>query len=305
MKVVVFACQQIGVDFIRFLSTQDSVEISLVVTYELPLDETYGYESVSKFCNEKKITVINPKSVSDSVVEEVIAINPDVIFSIYYRKILPPALIELPEIGCINIHPSLLPFYRGPIPTAWAIQNGERQFGITVHLMDSGIDTGPILIQESHDILDDETGFELYTRAMKLGAKILADNFSSLIDPNRFLRPQKGVGSYFGKKNGKCFMERKKSVTDIRNLIRVHAKPFNPAETILFNKYFLINKVSIFDMPETPLQGAGRIVRVFGNGKFVVSCSDGYLLVEDYEIAPKINEKEAVIYLKEGNRFEC
>jgi methionyl-tRNA formyltransferase len=304
MKAVVFACQQIGVDFLRFLKIHNNVEIELVITYELALDATYGYESVIKFCNDQNLNVVNPKSVNEGLVDKIISIKPDVIFSIYYRKILPPALIELPVLGCINIHPSMLPFYRGPVPTAWAIQNGEQRFGITVHLMDLGIDTGPILIQELYEILEDETGYELYTRAMKLGARILIDNFEYLVSEKRDPTPQVGVGSYYGKKNGKCIIDWKMSAIDIRNLIRVHAKPFNPAETILFNKYFLINKVSIIDIPNRPLQGAGKIVQVFDNGKFVVSCSDGYLLVEDFEIAPQLNEFDAAIYLKEGNRFE-
>lgn len=304
MKVVVFACQQIGVDFLKFLLLRDDVVISLVLTYELPLDATYGYESVLEFCNENNLNAINPKSVSSDIIKEIISIEPDVIFSIYYRKILPPVLIDLPALGCINIHPSMLPFYRGPVPTAWAIQNGEQQFGITVHLMDSGIDTGPILIQESYEIMQNETGYELYTRAMKLGVKMLVDNFEYIVNPKRLLKPQKGIGSYFGKKNGKCFIDWKMKVSEIKNLVRVHAKPFNPAEATLFNKYFLINKVSIFNIPDKPLQGAGKIVRVFDNRTFVVSCSDGYLLVEDYEVVPDINEQEIKIYLKEGNRFE-
>ena len=90
---------------------------------------------------------------------------------------------------------------------------------------------------------------------------------------------------------------------DIRNMIRVHAKPFNPAETLLFNRYVLINRAVEYDMGDYPLQGGGRIVKIIDNDQVVVSCADGFLLLEDYEIAPALSDNDREIYLREGNRF--
>lgn len=303
MKVILFGCQQIAVDTLSYLSARKDVELPLVVTYELPLDQTYGYQSVMTFCEERKIDVINPKSVTKEVVERIADISPDLILSIYYRKIFPPSLIELPRLGCINIHPSALPYYRGPVPTAWAIEKGEEEFGITIHYMDQGIDTGDILVQEMHDIGANETGFELYTRAMGLGFKLLEKAFDDIINENVVATPQVGAGSYYGKKNGRYTIDWKKSVREIKNLIRVHAKPFNPAETILFNRYLLINKSIEYEMQKFPLQGGGRIVKIIDNDQLVVSCSDGFLLLQEYEFAPALTKKEKVLYLKEGNSF--
>jgi len=304
MKIVIFGCQQIAVDVIRYLSTLDDVSLPLVITYELPLDQTYGYESVIKLCEEINIKVINPKSVNKDVIQKIIEISPDIILSIYYRKIFPKKLINLPNLGCINIHPSALPYYRGPVPTAWAIENGETQFGITIHYMDEGIDTGDILIQEKHAINDDETGYELYTRAMTLGFDLFRNNFKKIINGEIKATPQIGIGSYYGKKNGRYTIDWKKSTKHILGLIRVHSKPFNPAETVLFNRYFLINKALEYKLDNIPLQGAGKIIKVLDEDQFVVSCSDGYLLIKDYEIAPTITDQEKKIYLKEGNKFD-
>ena len=129
-KIVVFGCQQIAVDFIKFVLKQKNVKISLVVTYELPLDETYGYESVIKNFSNSSIEVISPKRITKSLIEKIRFIKPDFIFSIYYRQILPKSLIKIPSFHSVNIHPSLLPEYRGPIPTAWSIEKGEKFFGI-------------------------------------------------------------------------------------------------------------------------------------------------------------------------------
>jgi methionyl-tRNA formyltransferase len=303
MKVVVFGCQQIAVDVLGYLIGKNDVDLSLVITYELPLDKTYKYKSVSDYCKENGIPVINPKLVSDNVVRKVLDIEPDIILSIYYRKIFPQTLINIPKLGCINIHPSKLPNYRGPVPTAWAIENGEEEFGITIHYMDCSIDTGDILVQKVYPIFDDETGYELYTRAMKLGSELLNNNYDAIVSGKIVARPQVGEGSYYGKKTGKYTIDWKKSVSEIRNLIRVHAKPFNPVETILFNRYFLINHAERYDLPEKPLQGGGIIVRILPENQLVVSCADGYLKITDFEIAPSITDEEQKIYFMEGNRF--
>ena len=302
MKVVVFGCQQIAVDFITFLKKKN-VTISLIVTYELPLDQTYGYESVIKKFSDSKIEVLNPKRVNINLTNKIKSISPDIIFSIYYRKILPKSLLGLPKLGCINIHPSLLPSYRGPVPTAWAIQNGETNFGITIHYMDEGIDTGDILVQEKYTIAEDETGYELYSRAMKLGAKLLEDNFENII--NKKLKPikQNGKSSYYGKKNGKYKIDWKDSAKNINNKIRVHAKPFNPAETSMFNRYFIINKASIIEDEKYTAQGTGLIVDIIEN-KIVVSCAEGCLMLEDFSIFPELNDFDKKIYLKTGNKFD-
>lgn len=302
-KVVVFGCQQIAVDFIKFLKTQSDVEVPLVVTKELPMDETYGYQSV--FLESKKLglNVINPRNISEKLLDEIREINPDIIFSIYYRKIFPKNLISIPKDGCINIHPGNLPYYKGPVPTAWAIINSEKSFGITVHYIDEGIDTGDILIQEEHQIYDEETGYELYTRAMELGAKLLKDNFSKILNNEFKARVQKGIGSYFGKLNGRYVIDWRQNAKDIQNMIRIHSKPYNPAESLILNRYILINKATIIKDEKYILQGSGKIMDILSDGRLVISCADACLLLEDFDIFPNLTEEEKPIYFKVGNRL--
>nr|CAJ71368.1 similar to methionyl-tRNA formyltransferase [Candidatus Kuenenia stuttgartiensis] len=303
-KIVVFGCQQIGVDFIDFLLTREDIEISLVVTYELPMDKTYGYKSVLEEATKRGLKVINPNRITESLIQEIKEINPYVIFSIYYRKIFHRELLKIPEIGCINIHPSLLPEYRGPVPTAWALMNGEKFFGITIHHMDEGTDTGDILVQEQYEIFDNETGYELYTRTMKLGAEMLKRNFYKIL--NKEIKPykQSGIGSYYGKKLGKYTIDWQDKAEYIRNMIRVHAKPYNPAEALLLNRYVIINKATIIRDEKYVLQGAGKIVDILEDKKLIVSCVDGFLRLNEYEIFPKLTEIEEEIYLKIGNKFD-
>ena len=304
IKVVIFGCQQIAVDFVNFLIKQRNVEISLVITYELPLDQTYGYASLSEACLKNHIPCIKPNRVTNILVDKIEEINPDIIFSVYYRKILPEKILHIPKNGCYNIHPSILPFYRGPVPTAWAILNGEKYFGITIHKMDKGIDTGDILVQKKYKILDNETGFELYNRGMKLGAILLINNFNKIIYNKLAHFKQIGIGSYYGKRKGVSKIDWQQKAENIQNLVRVHAKPYNPAETKLLNRYLIINKVKKTSLQNYITQGPGIIIEITKDQKLIVSCADGLLLIEDFEIYPKLTKNEHPIYLKKGNRFD-
>ncbi len=302
-KIVIFGCQQIAVDFIRYVLNQSDVEISLVVTYELTLDKTYGYESVIENFSQTHIEVESPPRITKSLIDKVRDINPDYIFSVYYRQILPKSLLSSAKFSSINIHPSLLPKYRGPVPTAWAIENGEKHFGITIHLMDEGIDTGDILVQEKYPILDNETGFELYTRGMKLGYELLVKNFKKIINEEIKAKPQEGVGTYFGKKRGKHTISWQQSAEKINNKIRSHSKPYNPAETALFNRYIFINKAKVIYSDKYPAQGCGKIVDIIDENKLIISCASGCLMLEDFSIVPKLSKEEEKIYFKIGNKL--
>ena len=111
----------------------------------------------------RKINVTNLKKVSDQAVNEIKKLSPDLIVSSYYRKILPKEIYSCAKIA-INIHPSFLPYYRGPVPTAWAILNGEKNFGVRFKITE-GIDSGDIYVQKSFKIKALETGYELHNRA--------------------------------------------------------------------------------------------------------------------------------------------
>lgn len=303
IKVIVFGCQQIVVDFIRYIKDLSYVTIPLIVTYELPLDKTYGYESVFERATEIGLTVVNCDRISESLINNIKIIEPDIIFSVYFRAIFPEALLNIPRLGCINVHPSLLPDYRGPTPTAWAIINGEKEFGITIHYMDKGIDTGDILIQKKDAIGYDETGYELYTRAMKLGAQLLIENFDKIINREIASFKQIDIGSYYGKKTGRYIIDWQQKCDVIRNLVRVHSKPYNPAETMLFNRYILVNKVTVIKDSKYIPQGVGKIVDILPGKKLIVSCVDGCLRLDDYEIFPSLTEDEKKIYFRIGAKF--
>ena len=303
MKVIVFGCQQIAVDFISYLTSLKNIELPLIVSSEFPIDKTYNYKSVLEQARALNIDVVNALKITDKLVETIRQINPEIIFSVYYRRIFPKQLLSIPKLGCVNVHPSLLPKYRGMVPTAWAIMNAEKETGVTIHLMDEGIDTGDILVQKEFEIHNDETGYQLNIRAMKIGFELLKENFFKIIEKKLTPKKQTGTGRLFGKLKAKYIIDWHQNAENIRNLIRVRANPYVPAETLLFNRYLLINKASKVKDKKYAIQHIGRIIDILNDDKLVVSCADGCLLLEEYKIVPALTDLEKASYINVGNRF--
>ena len=115
------------------------------------------------------------------------SIAPDACVVVAYGKILPAWMLSIPRLGCINVHASLLPRYRGAAPINWAIANGESETGVTIMKMDVGMDTGPMLTQRSISIVEDETALELSARLAHLGAELLSETLPGV--QRREIRP--------------------------------------------------------------------------------------------------------------------
>ena len=117
------------------------------------------FSPVKEFAVENGLQVYQPTKVRGNVefIEEIKALNPDVICVVAYGKILPKEILEIPKYGCINVHGSLLPQYRGAAPIQWAILNGDTKTGITTMYMDEGMDTGDMIFKEEVEIGENET----------------------------------------------------------------------------------------------------------------------------------------------------
>jgi len=131
---------------------------------------------------KKQITVYQPARIknNDEVREAFVRIAPDACVVSAYGKILPEWLLSIPRLGCINVHSSLLPKYRGAAPINWAIVNGEARTGVTIMQMDPGMDTGPMLAARAIDIAPEETAVELSVRLSALGAALLSETLPQI-----------------------------------------------------------------------------------------------------------------------------
>ena len=134
------------------------------------------------------LPILQPAKMKDpDFLDALRAWSPDVIAVTAFGRILPPVILDLPPMGCINVHGSLLPKYRGAAPIQWAIINGETETGITTMLMDPGLDTGPMLLRETVPIHPTDTAGDLSARLAPLGGRLLVETLVGLT--NRTLRP--------------------------------------------------------------------------------------------------------------------
>lgn len=137
---------------------------------------------VKEFAIEKGIEVYQPQKVKNNVefINIIKELNPDIICVVAYGKILPKEILEIPKLGCINLHGSILPKYRGAAPIQWSILNGDNETGVTTIYMNEGMDEGDIILKENVKIGEYETTGELWDRLSKIGAKLLVETLKQI-----------------------------------------------------------------------------------------------------------------------------
>lgn len=305
LTVIVFGNQQISIDCLRILLNFRNVKVPCVVGSELPRDKTFGYPSVAEFCKTKKIKFYNPEVLDEKFFEVIKEYRPDLCFSIYYRKILDKNFVNLPRKGFVNMHPSLLPHYRGPAPTMWALINGEKVTGMTMHYIDEGVDTGDIISQVKVNIPTNITGFGLNTLVMKKGVQLFKKQIPKILNHrNRRLNQDPFKATYYGpyvKSISRIdWFDGKEK---IKNRVSALTKPYAGTYSLLESKKIIIWKVKILRRFLKGAGGPGRITQVDKTGNFVVRCADGYIKAVDY-LVEKVNKKYWPKYIKVGNKFE-
>ena len=199
LKIVFFGTPDFAVPAFKSLLNSD-FEMSAVVTQP---DRQSGRGRKMRPCPVKAealsvgLKVLQPERVKDKkFIDELFSIKPSAIVVVAYGQILPPEIIHLPEYGCVNIHASLLPRYRGASPVNMAIIKGDKVTGVSTMLMDEGMDTGPVLIQEEVEVRPDDTAGTLSWRLSKKGADLIIPTLRALSNGAVKPKPQTGEPSY-------------------------------------------------------------------------------------------------------------
>ncbi|QSZ26673.1 methionyl-tRNA formyltransferase [Aceticella autotrophica] len=182
------------------------------------------FPPVKQFALENNIKVLQPDKLKDNIdfVDKLKDLSPDFIIVVAYGKILTEAILNLPSYGCINVHASLLPKYRGAAPINWAIIKGEKETGITTMYMDKGLDTGNMLLKKSIPIFDDDDAETIHDKLAILGGDVLIETIDKLI--KGLLKPVKqkdeeaSYAPILNKSMG--LIDWSKNAVDIRNKIR-------------------------------------------------------------------------------------
>ncbi|RJQ52363.1 MAG: methionyl-tRNA formyltransferase [Nitrospiraceae bacterium] len=244
------------------------------------------------------LKIFQPLKVRDAgFIAELKRIAPDAIVVAAYGQILPSAIIRLPELGCINIHASLLPKYRGAAPINWAIINGEKKTGITTMLMDEGMDTGAVLLQEETEIAPDDTAGALSHRLSETGASLLIRTLEGIENGSVRPVPQSDGATYaplLKKTDG--FIQWGKSASDVSNLIR-GMNPWPGAYGFLEGERVNILKAE-------PVEGNGEPGIIYRVSKEELAAGTGKGLLSVLEIQPAGKPVMTIRAFLQGRRIK-
>lgn len=244
---------------------------------------------VKEFALEKDLKIYQPEKVKKNTefIEEMKELNPDVICVVAYGKILPKEILEIPKQGCINVHGSLLPKYRGAAPIQWAVLNGDKTTGITTMYMDEGMDTGDMILKEEVTIGENETTGELWDRLSSIGGKLLINTLKR-IEEGTAPREKQGedytMAPMLDKLMAKIDWENQ-SAEQIKNLVR-GLNPIMGAYTFLNEKKLKFWKTEIARDDEIIIDG----LEILRNGTVIVSNPKDGLFIKTKDGIIKVLE---------------
>lgn len=260
-----------------------------------------SYSPVKEVALENDIKVFQPLKLREDVeaIEYLKNLKPDFIIVVAYGQILTKEVLDIPKYGCINLHASLLPMYRGAAPLNWAIINGEVESGNTTMLMDIGLDTGDMLLKDKVDIDFDMTAGQLHDILMLRGANTLVDTIEGLVS-GTITREKQTDETFYAKMLNKDLgkIEWRNSAKDIHNLIR-GLNPWPIAHTMYDEKSMKIYESKVLDIKSN--KEPGSIIDVSKDG-VKVSTGDKILLIKKIQFP---NGKPLTIeqYIN-GNSFD-
>ncbi len=258
---------------------------------------------VKELAIDRGIKILQPVNIKDPLfLNGLSKIMPEIIVVVAYGRILPAQILRLPSHGCINVHASLLPKYRGAAPIQWAIINGEKKTGITTMLMDEGLDTGNILLQEETEISSDDNAETLGNKLAEIGASLLIRTIKGIRSGYIKPIPQKGTPGYappLKKEDGR--LNWSKTATEIFNFVR-GMYPWPCAYCYLNKERIKITRVKM-------LEGSGIPRRVEKTGEeLIVGTGEGLISIIELQPEGKIPMSAKAFLqgrrLKEGAFFD-
>jgi len=232
-----------------------------------------------------QLPVFQPERVRDpDFIQTFQTLAPDMVVLVAFGQILPKEVIQFPRLGCINVHPSLLPKYRGAAPIQWALIRGEKETGITTIMMDEGVDTGDILLQRKTAIEPDENFDRLHDRLASMGAEVLTETIEGLLQGKIHRRPQDPAQASYAprlkKEDG--LIQWNTGVREIKNFISgLSSTP--GAYTYLRGKMMKIFSAGAIEAPVA--ERPGTIIKTPGGLR--IAAKNGYLEIRELQLESK------------------
>lgn len=274
---------------------------------------------VKEYALSKNLKIYQPEKVkqNEEFINQIKELNPDIICVVAYGAILPKEILEIPKLGAINLHPSLLPKYRGSAPIQWSIINGDKKTGVTTIYMNEEMDAGDIILQKEVQIDDEETTGELWDKLSVIGAELLIETIKE-IEVNKAPRIKQGNKFILAPMLDKSISKidwNKKTALEIKNLIRglnpnIGAYTFLNGKKIKFWKIQVIelkefiNKYEEFKEYEYRFYGIqpGTVLYVDKKEGIYIKTKDEIILV--LEIQAENSKKMGIVDFLKGNKIQ-
>jgi methionyl-tRNA formyltransferase len=284
MRIVYMGTPDFSVEPLkRILQLNNHQVIAVVCNNDKPLGRKRILTAppVKVFAMQNSIPVYQYDRIRKEGVEDLKSLEPDIVITCAFGQILSQEILDIPKLGVINIHASLLPKYRGASPIHYAILNGETKTGITIMKTDVGIDTGDIMLQREIDILPDETCGSLFERLSVLGGECVVEALE-LIDENRAkFTPQDEEFATFTKIIDKkdALIDWNKTAQDVYNLVRA----YNPAPVAFTT--FNGEPFKIYQCEVSEIKGQAGEVTFVDKNSLAVGCKEGSILLKKVQKA--------------------
>ena len=278
-RCVLFAYHEMGHACMEALLKMGA-PISALFTHRDDAHEEIWWRSCADLTAQHGVPVYFDES-SESAGAKIGALNPSIIYSFSYRHLIPETVLELAPLGAYNLHPSLLPSYRGRAPVNWVLVNGERETGITLHHMVARADAGDIVGQRAVAIDDSDNALTLYRKLVPLCVELITELHPQIVAgtaPRRKMDIARG--SYFGRRrpeDGR--IDWRWPARRIFNLVRAVTHPYPGAFCFVSGRKLLVWEAKIGG--ENGLAGTpGRVVRITADGAIEVAAGEGSVIVE-------------------------
>jgi len=282
MKTVVLAYHNIGCTGIEAL-LDHGFDVQAVFTHQEDHNENLWFNSVAEMAAENNLQVFAPNNINHPIwVERIRKLAPDIIFSFYYRAMVGKDILKIPKKGCLNLHGSLLPKYRGRCPINWVLANGEQETGVTLHYMTPQPDNGDIVAQKRITISTTDTALSLHRKLTTSAAALLDANLPLLHNGSAPRMPQNHAqATYFGgRRPADGEIDWQQSGEQVCNLVRAVTRPYPGAFSFLGNQKVLFWSVS--QVPGDINQQPGTVL---SSGRpFIINCAKGAIEVQSGQV---------------------
>ncbi|GJQ59518.1 MAG: formyltransferase [Candidatus Scalindua sp. AMX11] len=279
MRIIVLGYHSIGCRCLKYLINEKENVVAIFTHKDNPGENVF-FDSMLKVANAHGIPCYLPEDINTHEwISRIEALSPDIIFSFYYRNLVSRKILDIPRLGAINLHGSLLPKYRGRCPVNWVLVNGETETGVTLHYMVEKPDSGDIIAQRKVPIFFEDTAYSLYKKIEKEAVAILDETFPLIkAGKNNRVSQASFSGSYFGGRrpdDGRIHWERKS--VEIYNLVRAVTHPW-PGAFCFFRK----QRLFIWQCKPLPVNGhhePGDFISL-DQGGFLIAANQGSVLVK-------------------------